>query len=115
MRGKRAFSGEIACFALIAFAIVRMLLEDPFRADRSPEVFGPVRLGQVSAVALIAIAVAIYRHRRSRERASPGALRQWEGGRWTPVEPGSSGARGGGRSGGGRSGSRNGSKRKKKK
>ena len=115
LRRKRRFSGQIACFALSAFAIIRMLLEDPFRADRSPEVFGPVRLGQVSAVAVIAITVAIYRHRRSREAAAPGTLRQWEGGRWTPAEPGSSDA-GGGRTGAaGRSGKRKGSKRKKKK
>jgi phosphatidylglycerol:prolipoprotein diacylglycerol transferase len=111
LRRKRVFSGEVACFALVAFSIIRMLLEDPFRADRSPEVFGPVRLGQVSAVALIAIAVGIYRHRRSRELASPGALRQWEGGRWTPAERGASGALRGGTSGGGRKKS----KRKKKK
>ncbi|MGB1699100.1 MAG: prolipoprotein diacylglyceryl transferase [Nannocystaceae bacterium] len=92
-RSRRAFSGQIACFALGAFASIRMLLEDPFRADRSPEVFGPVRLGQASAVAIILVAAAIYLRRRGQARTSPGSLRQWEGGRWSPAVPNSSEAR----------------------
>ena len=117
LRRKRQFSGQIGCFALGAFAIIRMLLEDPFRADRSPEVFGPVRLGQASAAAIIAIAVVIYRRQRSQELASPGTLRQWEGGPWTPSERSDAGERSarGGKSGGGKSGGGKSSRSKRKK
>lgn len=103
LRKRRRFSGQIACFALAGFAVIRMVLEDPFRADRSPEVFGPVRLGQVSALLLIVVAVGIYRRRARQFAAAPAAVRQWEGGRWTPPDlmpaspraagPASSGAR----------------------
>ena len=87
-RSHRRFSGQIACFALTAFVAVRMLLEDPFRADRSPEVLGPVRLGHATAAVFIAIAAIIYLRRARLERTHPGSLRRFEGGRWSPKREG---------------------------
>lgn len=83
LRHNRRFSGQVAIAALIVFVAVRMIVEDPFRVDHSPEVWGPLRLGLLSALAMCAAAGALLYVRGRQAEADDGGLREWEGGAWS--------------------------------
>jgi phosphatidylglycerol---prolipoprotein diacylglyceryl transferase len=83
VRARRQYSGQIALFALASFAVTRYLIEDPFRFDKTPELAGPITLGQVTAVVVVAVIVVVHFMRLDKLRSDP-SLRQWLGGPWTP-------------------------------
>lgn len=86
LRAKRLFSGQVALFVLAFYSVARMAVEDPFRVDSSPEVLGPVTLGQSAAFFIAAVSVGLYLSRKKRATEDPKALRYWRGGPWTPKE-----------------------------
>jgi prolipoprotein diacylglyceryltransferase len=82
LRRTRVYSGQLFFWVIGVFVAGRALLE-PLRHDASPEVFGPLRLAQISGLGLVlvlAIAAAVQRGKA----ALPGGLRLWEGGPWSP-------------------------------
>ncbi|MFO7564407.1 MAG: prolipoprotein diacylglyceryl transferase [Enhygromyxa sp.] len=83
VRARRQYSGQTALFALASFAVIRYLIEDPFRFDKTPELAGPVTLGQVTALVVVAVVVVTHVMRVDKVRQDP-SLRQWLGGPWTP-------------------------------
>ncbi len=84
VRARRQYSGQVALFALASFAVTRYLVEDPFRYDMTPEIAGPVTLGQVTAVVVVIVAVVAHLARLGQARQDPAELQQWRGGPWTP-------------------------------
>jgi phosphatidylglycerol---prolipoprotein diacylglyceryl transferase len=83
VRARRQYSGQVALFALASFVVTRYLIEDPFRYDQTPEIAGPITLGQVTAVVVVIVIVVAHVMRLEKVRADP-SLRQWLGGPWTP-------------------------------
>ncbi len=84
VRARRQYSGQVALFAFAFYGVVRYLIEDPFRYDSTPDIGGPVTLGQITAVVIVGL-VAVAHFARLRELAQdPKAVRQWLGGPWTP-------------------------------
>ncbi|MCA9701687.1 MAG: prolipoprotein diacylglyceryl transferase [Myxococcales bacterium] len=84
VRGRRRYSGEVALFALGYFAVVRYLIEDPFRHDATPDLAGPITLGQVTAIAVVVLVVVTHVGRLRALEEDPKGLQQWLGGPWTP-------------------------------
>lgn len=83
MRARRQYSGQVALFALASFAVIRYLIEDPFRFDKTPELAGPITLGQITAIVVVIVVVVAHFMRLEKVRQDP-SLRQWLGGPWTP-------------------------------
>jgi prolipoprotein diacylglyceryl transferase len=84
VRARRQYSGQVALFALASFAVTRYLIEDPFRYDMTPEVAGPITLGQVTALMVVVVAAVAHFMRAQKAQQDPVGLRQWLGGAWTP-------------------------------
>lgn len=83
LRRTRSYGGQVFFWTIGVFVAGRVLVE-PLRHDASPEVFGPLRLAQISGIGLalvLAIAAAV---QRGRAADTPGGLRWWEGGPWSP-------------------------------
>ena len=76
VRRRRRYSGQVFFAAMAVFVAGRALL-DPLRHDASPEVFGPLRLAQISGLGLLLVLWI-----SSRVAAGAG-LRAWEGGPWS--------------------------------
>lgn len=76
IRRRRRYSGQVFFAAMAVFVAGRALL-DPLRHDASPEVFGPLRLAQISGLGLLLVLWIA-----SRVAAGAG-LRAWEGGPWS--------------------------------
>ena len=83
VRNRRTYSGQVFFAAMAVFVAGRALL-DPLRHDAAPEVFGPLRLSQVSGLGLLLVLWIASRVQASRAAATPGGLRAWEGGPWSP-------------------------------
>jgi phosphatidylglycerol:prolipoprotein diacylglycerol transferase len=83
VRRTRRHSGSVFFAAIAVFVAGRALL-DPLRHDASPEVLGPLRLAQVSGLGLLLVLWIASRVQASRAAATPGGLRAWEGGPWSP-------------------------------
>jgi phosphatidylglycerol:prolipoprotein diacylglycerol transferase len=84
LRAKRRYSGQVALFAIGFYGVVRYVIEDPFRYDATPEVLGPLSLGQITGAVLVAVVVATHVSRTKRLAEDPSGLVQWTGGPWTP-------------------------------
>jgi prolipoprotein diacylglyceryltransferase len=76
VRRRRQHSGQVFFAAMAVFVAGRALL-DPLRHDASPEVFGPLRLAQISGLGLLLVLWIA-----SRVAAANG-VRAWEGGPWS--------------------------------
>lgn len=76
VRRRRQHSGQVFFAAMAVFVAGRALL-DPLRHDASPEVFGPLRLAQISGLGLLLVLWIA-----SRVAAASG-VRGWEGGAWS--------------------------------
>lgn len=83
VRRRRRHSGSVFFAAMAVFVAGRALL-DPLRHDASPEVLGPLRLAQVSGLGLLLVLWIASRVQAGRAAATPGGLRAWEGGPWSP-------------------------------
>jgi phosphatidylglycerol---prolipoprotein diacylglyceryl transferase len=84
IRARRSYSGQVALFGIGFYAAVRYLIEDPFRYDVTPELAGPVTLGHVTGVVVIAVVIGVHFVRRSKLADAPASVIQWTGGPWTP-------------------------------
>lgn len=84
IRSRRRYSGQVALFAIGYYGIVRYVIEDPFRYDATPEMLGPLSLGQITAIVLVAIVVAAHVSRSNKLAEDPAGMVQWMGGPWTP-------------------------------
>jgi phosphatidylglycerol:prolipoprotein diacylglycerol transferase len=84
VRARRHYSGQVALFALGSYAIARYLVEDSFRYDMTPEVAGPVTLGQITSLVVVALVVVAHFVRAEKAVNDPGSYMQWLGGAWTP-------------------------------
>ena len=84
VRARRQYSGQVALFALASFAVVRYLIEDPFRYDMTPEVAGPLTLGQVTALVVVGVVTVAHFMRAEKALQDPAGFKQWLGGPWTP-------------------------------
>ena len=84
VRARRQYSGQVALFALASFAVTRYLIEDPFRYDMTPEVIGPLTLGQVTAMVVVVIVAVVHFMQSEKAMQDPAGFRQWLGGPWTP-------------------------------
>lgn len=84
VRSRRQYSGQVALFALASFAVTRYLIEDPFRYDMTPEILGPMTLGQVTALVVVGIVVVAHFTRVEKANQDPASYVQWLGGPWTP-------------------------------
>jgi phosphatidylglycerol---prolipoprotein diacylglyceryl transferase len=82
MYRRRAHSGQVFFTAMAVFVAGRALL-DPLRHDASPEIFGPLRLAQVSGLGLLLVLWIAGRVQAGRAASTPGGLRAWEGGPWS--------------------------------
>jgi phosphatidylglycerol:prolipoprotein diacylglycerol transferase len=85
IRSRRRYSGQVALFALGFYGVVRYVIEDPFRYDATPEVLGPLSLGQVTGAVLVAIIIATHFSRLGKLAEDPVGTVQWTGGPWTPA------------------------------
>ena len=83
MRRRREHSGQVFFAAMAVFVVGRALL-DPLRHDAAPEVLGPLRLSQISGFGLLLVLWIAGRVQAGRAAATPGGLRLWEGGPWSP-------------------------------
>lgn len=83
LRRTRAYTGQLFFWVMGAFVGGRALLE-PLRHDASPEVFGPVRLAQISGLGLVLVLMIAAAVQRGKAADTPGGLRLWEGGPWSP-------------------------------
>jgi phosphatidylglycerol:prolipoprotein diacylglycerol transferase len=84
VRARRQYSGQVALFALGSFAVTRFLVEDSFRYDMTPEVAGPVTLGQITSLAVVAVVAVVHFVRSEKAHNDPASYMQWLGGAWTP-------------------------------
>jgi phosphatidylglycerol:prolipoprotein diacylglycerol transferase len=84
LRARRRYSGQVALFAIGFYGVVRYVIEDPFRYDATPEVVGPLSLGQITGIVLIAVVAATHVSRLNKLVEDPTAMVQWMGGPWTP-------------------------------
>jgi phosphatidylglycerol---prolipoprotein diacylglyceryl transferase len=84
IRGRRQYSGQVALFSLASFGVIRYLIEDPFRYDMTPEIAGPITLGQLTGVVIVVVAVLAHSNRLGKAQEDPASARQWLGGPWTP-------------------------------
>ncbi len=82
MRRRRAHSGQVFFAAMAVFVAGRALL-DPLRHDASPEIYGPLRLAQISGLGLLLVLWVAGRVQAGRAASAPGGLRAWEGGPWS--------------------------------
>ncbi len=83
VRQRRTYSGQVALFTLGFYGVVRYAIEDPFRYDSTPEIAGPITLGHVTAVVIVAV-VTITHFGRVAKLAEDPTIVQWTGGPWTP-------------------------------
>ena len=83
IRRRRRYSGQVFFAAMAVFVAGRALL-DPLRHDAEPEVFGPLRLSQLSGMGLLLVLWIASRVQAGRAAGAPGGLRLWEGGPWSP-------------------------------
>lgn len=83
LRRTRAYSGQLFFWVIGLFVAGRALLE-PLRHDASPEVFGPLRLAQVSGLGLVLVLALAAAVQRGKAADTAGGLRLWEGGPWSP-------------------------------
>lgn len=83
LRRSRVYTGQLMCWVLGVFVAGRALLE-PLRHDASPEVLGPIRLAQLSGLGLVVVLAIAAAVQRSKAAETPGGLRLWEGGPWSP-------------------------------
>ncbi|MCA9637048.1 MAG: prolipoprotein diacylglyceryl transferase [Myxococcales bacterium] len=65
VRRRRRYPGQVALAVLAAFTIARLVIEDPLRFDASPTLWGPLRVGHVSALGLLAVLAIVARLRRA--------------------------------------------------
>jgi phosphatidylglycerol:prolipoprotein diacylglycerol transferase len=84
IRSRRRYSGQVALFALGVYGVGRYLVEDPFRYEATPDVAGPVSLGQLTGVVVVVIVIGAHIMRMKKVAEDPKALVQWTGGPWTP-------------------------------
>lgn len=84
IRARRRYSGQVALFALGWWGFVRYAVEDPFRYDATPEIAGPITLGQVAAAVIVIVVAITHFGRLAKLAEDPLALVQWQGGDWTP-------------------------------
>lgn len=84
VRARRRYSGQVALFALGYYGVVRYALEDAFRYDSTPELAGPVTLGQVAAVVIVGVVAIAHFNRLAKLAEDPASVVQWTGGPWTP-------------------------------
>lgn len=84
VRSRRRYSGQVALFAIGFYGIVRYVVEDPFRYDATPEVLGPLSLGQITGLVLVAVVIATHVSRLNKLAENPASVIQWTGGPWTP-------------------------------
>ncbi|PRQ07253.1 prolipoprotein diacylglyceryl transferase [Enhygromyxa salina] len=84
IRARRQYSGQVALFAMGYYAAIRYLIEDPFRYDVTPELAGPVTLGHLTGVVVIAVVIGVHIMRRTKLAEAPASVIQWTGGPWTP-------------------------------
>ena len=68
VRRRRRYVGQVTIAVLAAFVVARWVIEDPLRFDASPQVFGFLRLGQISAAGLLIVLalVSVLLRRRSK-------------------------------------------------
>ncbi len=105
VRQRRRYSGQVALFALGVFAVVRYAIEDPFRYDSTPQIAGPITLGQVAAVVIVIVVAVAHFGRLAKLAEDPAAVVQWTGGPWTPgAAEAAKAAKAGKKSGGKKSG-----------
>ncbi|MEZ4451711.1 MAG: prolipoprotein diacylglyceryl transferase [Nannocystaceae bacterium] len=64
LRRRRAYSGQVFLGVLAAFFVARLVIEDPLRYDASAPLFGPLRVGHVSALGLCLVLAVIAGMRR---------------------------------------------------
>lgn len=83
LRRRRRFSGQVFFAAMAVFVVGRALL-DPLHHDASPEVAGPLRLAQIAGFGLLLVLWIGARVQAGRAASTPGGLRPWEGGPWSP-------------------------------
>jgi phosphatidylglycerol:prolipoprotein diacylglycerol transferase len=83
IRARRRYSGQVALFAIGFYGVVRYVIEDPFRYDATPEVVGPLSLGQVTGLVLVSVVIAVHASRLAKLDEDPAAMVQWTGGPWT--------------------------------
>lgn len=84
VRRRRSWSGQAFLAVSAVFLVGRAVLLEPLRYGASPQVFGPLRLQQISGLGLLlAIAIAASMFARRAQRREDG-MRWWEGGPWSP-------------------------------
>ncbi len=83
VRKRRVYSGQVFFAAMAVFVLGRALL-DPLRHDAAPEVLGPLRLSLVAGLGLVLVLWISSRVQAGRAATTPGGLRLWEGGPWSP-------------------------------
>jgi phosphatidylglycerol---prolipoprotein diacylglyceryl transferase len=69
LRARRRFVGQIFLAFAVLLLLGRSFLEAPFRADAAPAMFGPLDLGQITAIVLALALMAAYRARTRRAGA----------------------------------------------
>jgi phosphatidylglycerol:prolipoprotein diacylglycerol transferase len=84
VRNRRRYSGQVALFALGYYAVVRYAIEDGFRYDSTPELAGPITLGQVAAVVIVGVVAIAHFGKLAKLAEDPASVVQWTGGPWTP-------------------------------
>ncbi|MEX1367542.1 MAG: prolipoprotein diacylglyceryl transferase family protein [Nannocystaceae bacterium] len=91
LRKHRRFSGQVMLGTAIAHLAGRAFVEEWFRADAGAAMAGPFNSAQAGALTLI-VSLGIVMWARGRLATQrPEAYRPWEGGRWSPREPGDGG------------------------
>lgn len=83
LRRTRAYTGQLFFWVMGVFVAGRALLE-PLRHDASPEVLGPLRLATLSGLGLVIVLAIAAAVQRGKANETPGGLRLWEGGPWSP-------------------------------
>lgn len=64
LRRRRSASGSVFLGVLAAFFVVRLMIEDPLRFDASAAIVGPLRIGHLAALGLLAILAVVAAMRR---------------------------------------------------
>ena len=83
LRRARTYTGQLFCWVMGVFIVGRVLL-DPLGHAASPEVYGALRLAQISGLGLVAVLAITAAVQRSKAADTKGGLRLWEGGPWSP-------------------------------